>query len=114
MARTLLLGARIVDPCGAEGAGALEIDGDRISWVGGADAAQERRAGATVLELTGAVVTPAFVDAHVHATATGLLVDGLDLTGCPSGSKPGSSAMPGTRSSSAVETVAEWTSTRAR
>ena len=37
-----------------------------------------------MLELTGAVVTPAFVDAHVHATATGLLVDGLDLTGCPS------------------------------
>jgi predicted amidohydrolase YtcJ len=85
VARTLLLGARIVDPCGAEGAGALEIDGDRISWVGGADAARERRAGATVLELAGAVVTPAFVDAHVHATATGLLVDGLDLTGCPSG-----------------------------
>jgi predicted amidohydrolase YtcJ len=32
----------------------------------------------------GLVVTPAFVDAHVHATATGLLVDGLDLSGCPS------------------------------
>jgi len=32
----------------------------------------------------GLVVTPAFVDAHVHATATGLLVDGLDLAGCPS------------------------------
>ncbi len=32
----------------------------------------------------GLVVTPAFVDAHVHATATGLLVDGLDLAACPS------------------------------
>ncbi len=30
------------------------------------------------------MVTPAFVDAHVHATATGLLVDGVDLAGCPS------------------------------
>ncbi len=34
--------------------------------------------------LDGLVITPAFVDAHVHATATGLLVDGLDLAGCPS------------------------------
>ncbi len=82
MARTLLLGVRLFDP--APGAGALEIEGERISWVGGADAARERRAGATVLDLDGAVVTPAFVDAHVHATATGLLVDGLDLTGCVS------------------------------
>jgi predicted amidohydrolase YtcJ len=83
VARTLLLGARIVDP-GAADVGALEVEGDRISWVGGADAALERRAGATVFDLAGAVVTPAFVDAHVHATATGLLVDGLDLTSCPS------------------------------
>ena len=30
------------------------------------------------------MITPAFVDAHVHATATGLLVDGLDLAACPS------------------------------
>nr|WP_233159843.1 amidohydrolase family protein [Pseudonocardia sp. MH-G8] len=52
--------------------------------MGGADAAQERRTGAVVLDLAGAVVTPAFVDAHVHATATGLLVDGLDLVGCAS------------------------------
>ncbi|WP_308216103.1 amidohydrolase [Pseudonocardia humida] len=37
-----------------------------------------------MLDLAGATITPAFVDAHVHATATGLLVDGLDLTGCPS------------------------------
>nr|WP_255425866.1 amidohydrolase family protein [Pseudonocardia petroleophila] len=37
-----------------------------------------------VVHLDGAVLTPAFVDAHVHATSTGLLVDGLDLTGCPS------------------------------
>jgi predicted amidohydrolase YtcJ len=84
VARTLLLGARIADPGGARGAVALEIEGERISWVGGADVARERRAGATVLELAGATVTPAFVDAHVHATASGLLVDGLDLTGCPS------------------------------
>ncbi|MGH3928516.1 MAG: amidohydrolase [Pseudonocardiaceae bacterium] len=39
---------------------------------------------AEVLELRGGLVTPAFVDAHVHATAAGLLATGLDLTGCTS------------------------------
>ena len=76
--------------------------GDRITWTGSAAAAAERsgtersgtqrssteRSGTdrpgTVLDLAGAVLTPAFVDAHVHTTATGLLVDGLDLTGCAS------------------------------
>jgi predicted amidohydrolase YtcJ len=83
--RTLLLGARLVDPgTPDEAPEALETDGDRITWTGTAAQARERGAGAEVLELDGALVTPAFVDAHVHATATGLLVDGLDLTGCPS------------------------------
>jgi predicted amidohydrolase YtcJ len=81
--RTLLLGVRLFDPASA--AGAVEIEGERISWVGGADAARERLPGSAVLELAGAVVTPAYVDAHVHATAAGLLADGLDLTGCGSG-----------------------------
>jgi predicted amidohydrolase YtcJ len=84
VARTLLLGARILGPGTTAGADALEVDGERVSWVGRADDARHRTAGAGVLDLAGAVLTPAFVDAHVHATATGLLVDGLDLTGCPS------------------------------
>ena len=33
-----------------------------------------------VVELGGALVTPAFVDAHVHATDTGLALSGLDLS----------------------------------
>ncbi len=87
MARTLLIGVQLwgagsIDP--APGSGALELEGEHISWVGGADAARQRRPGSEVLELGGAVVTPAFVDAHVHATAAGLLADGLDLTGCGS------------------------------
>ncbi|TQM45533.1 hypothetical protein FB388_2933 [Pseudonocardia cypriaca] len=82
MTRTLLLGVRLFDPASA--AGAVEIEGERISWVGDAAAARERLPGSAVLELPGAVVTPAFVDAHVHATAAGLLADGLDLTGCGS------------------------------
>ena len=34
-----------------------------------------------VIELDGAWVAPAFVDAHVHTTATGLHLMGLDLSG---------------------------------
>jgi predicted amidohydrolase YtcJ len=87
--RTLLLGARVVDPGGvADAAEAVEISADRISFVGTASQARDRMRGSDgdvlVLELDGTVVTPAFVDAHVHATATGLLVDGVDLTGCSS------------------------------
>jgi predicted amidohydrolase YtcJ len=51
------------------------IDG-RIAWVGDpgdAPAADRTIAG------EGALLTPAFVDAHVHATGTGLALTGLDL-----------------------------------
>ncbi len=82
MARTLLLGVRVLDPDAPAGPCALEIDGGRVAFVG---SPHDARPGAAVHDLDGAVVTPAFVDAHVHATATGLLVDGLDLTSCPSG-----------------------------
>jgi hypothetical protein len=51
------------------------VDG-RIAWVGAAGDAP--RAG-RVLPGEGALLTPAFVDAHVHATATGLALTGLDL-----------------------------------
>ncbi|HZG89210.1 MAG TPA: amidohydrolase family protein [Pseudonocardia sp.] len=79
--RTLLTGVTVVDPAGSTTAEAVETEAGRITWTGTA-AAAAGRAGptTTVLHLPGAVLTPAFVDAHVHATATGLLVDGLDLT----------------------------------
>jgi Predicted metal-dependent hydrolase with the TIM-barrel fold len=83
--RTLLLGVRVLDPGGPDvGTGAVESTGDRMTFVGAVDEARARAPGAVVHELDGAAVTPVFVDAHVHATATGLLVDGLDLTACPS------------------------------
>ncbi|WP_218606218.1 amidohydrolase family protein, partial [Pseudonocardia abyssalis] len=77
---TLLLGARVLDPGAPAGPAAVEIVDGTITRV--APARAER--GDHVVHLDGAVLTPAFVDAHVHATSTGLLVDGLDLTGCPS------------------------------
>ncbi|MGY1690536.1 amidohydrolase [Geodermatophilus sp. SYSU D01105] len=55
---------------------AVRVEDGRIAWLGdGADAAPADR----VVAGEGALLTPAFVDAHVHATATGLALTGLDL-----------------------------------
>ena len=62
---------------------ALLVDGDTVAWVGSEAAADALGADVTV-DLEDAWVAPAFVDAHVHATATGLALTGLDLTGAPS------------------------------
>jgi predicted amidohydrolase YtcJ len=62
---------------------ALLVDGDTVAWVGQEGGAQAMTADRTV-DLEDAWVAPAFVDAHVHATATGLALSGLDLTGAPS------------------------------
>ncbi|MGY1710228.1 amidohydrolase [Geodermatophilus sp. SYSU D00758] len=55
---------------------AVQVADGRIAWLGdAADAPRSDR----VLAGGGALLTPAFVDAHVHATATGLALTGLDL-----------------------------------
>lgn len=57
---------------------AVLVRGDRIAWTGTdprAAPAHDR-----VIDLGAAWLTPGFVDAHVHATATGLLAAGLDLS----------------------------------
>jgi hypothetical protein len=62
---------------------ALLVVGDTIVWVGQEPAADALTADETV-DLQDAWVAPAFVDAHVHATSTGLSLTGLDLTDAPS------------------------------
>lgn len=58
------------------------VDGDTIAWLGeDSAAAAHRDAADAVIDLRGALVTPGFVDAHVHATSTGLALTGLDLSG---------------------------------
>ncbi|HEV7658101.1 MAG TPA: amidohydrolase family protein [Mycobacteriales bacterium] len=56
---------------------ALLVRDGTIAWAGDGD-----RAGSAdeTVELGGALVTPAFVDPHVHSTSTGLALLGLDLT----------------------------------
>jgi hypothetical protein len=64
---------------GIRSASAFEVAAGRIAWIGNEDEARDRVGAARTVDLAGALVTPAFVDAHVHATATGLGLTGLDL-----------------------------------
>lgn len=73
---TLYRGGRLHCPADPRATALLVRDG-LIAWVGvDADAPRADR----VVELDGALLTPAFVDAHVHATDTGLARSGLDLS----------------------------------
>ena len=61
---------------------AMLVEGASVAWVGPEEAASAwTREGDEVVELEGRLITPAFVDAHVHLTETGLRRTGLDLAG---------------------------------
>jgi predicted amidohydrolase YtcJ len=76
MISTLYRGGRVYNSADPAATALLVTDG-RIAWLGaGADAP----AADVVVELDGGLVTPAFVDAHVHATDTGIMLSGLDLS----------------------------------
>ncbi|HJP78082.1 MAG TPA: amidohydrolase [Pseudonocardiaceae bacterium] len=81
MTRTqLLLGGRIYAPA-APDATAMAVTDGVITWIGLDEPGRAIHPDAAIVDLDGHFVTPAFVDAHVHATASGLLLDGLDLRG---------------------------------
>lgn len=78
--RILLVGGVVHSPV-VPFSTALLIDDGAIAWLGEDSAAAAYRDTADVIvDLEGAFVAPGFVDAHVHATSTGLLLTGLDLT----------------------------------
>lgn len=80
MTTTLLLNGRIPSVAGAT---ALAVADGTIAWAGDDNTGRICFGDADeVLELHGALVTPAFVDAHVHATSAGLLAGGCDLSDC--------------------------------
>ncbi len=59
---------------------AMLVVGDQVAWVGAEGAAESHADGVDeVVDLQGRLVTPAFVDAHVHLTQTGLAMTSLDL-----------------------------------
>ncbi|KJK46532.1 amidohydrolase [Lentzea aerocolonigenes] len=72
----LLVGGRIYAP----DATAMAVTDGVIVWIGQDSVGRALHPDAEVIELHGAFVAPAFVDAHVHATSAGLLLTGLDLT----------------------------------
>lgn len=79
-ARTLLLGG-VVYSHSEPFATALLIDHGRIAWVGDDSGARVHFDIADqVVHLDGAFVAPGFVDSHVHATSTGLVLTALDLS----------------------------------
>jgi predicted amidohydrolase YtcJ len=72
---TLLRNGRVLTPDGW--ASAVLVEDDRIAWVGNDDAGERTD---HVIDLGGRLVTPAFVDAHVHLASTGFAALGADLS----------------------------------
>jgi predicted amidohydrolase YtcJ len=77
--RTIYLGGHVYTPQDPF-ATALVVEDGIIAWAGQDGAARASISpGDHVVDLRGALVTPGFVDAHVHHTAAGLALTGLDL-----------------------------------
>lgn len=81
MARSILLRNGSVYSPVDPGATAMLIVGDRISWVGRDAEPPAATPADQVIDLGGALVTPAFVDSHVHVLGTALTERGVDLGG---------------------------------
>ncbi|WP_240138618.1 amidohydrolase [Streptomyces sp. MUM 178J] len=79
--RTVLLRRGEVHSPADPFATAMVVEKGHIAWVGSEGAADAFASGVDeVVDLEGALVTPAFTDAHVHTTSTGLALTGLDLS----------------------------------
>ncbi|MEU0969711.1 amidohydrolase [Streptomyces sp. NPDC005917] len=83
--RTVLLRGGEVHSPADPFATAMVVERGQVAWVGSEGAADAFVDGVDeVVDLDGALVTPAFTDAHVHTTSTGLALTGLDLSGAGS------------------------------
>ncbi|MFD3478564.1 amidohydrolase [Streptomyces sp. NPDC058695] len=79
--RTFLLRGGDVHSPADPFATAMVVERGHVAWVGSEGAADAFAEGVDeVVDLDGALVTPAFTDAHVHTTSTGLALTGLDLS----------------------------------
>ncbi|PYI66298.1 amidohydrolase [Arthrobacter livingstonensis] len=64
---------------------AMLVDGGTVAWVGSEHAAASLLdARMRLVDLDGALITPGFVDSHVHVTETGLALESVDLSGARS------------------------------
>ena len=81
MTGLLLHGGHVYSPEDPFATAMLIVDG-RIAWLGDDAGAHVHHDDASVVvDLRDSLVAPAFVDAHVHLTSTGLALTGLDLAG---------------------------------
>ncbi|WP_350276052.1 amidohydrolase [Kribbella sp. HUAS MG21] len=82
--RTLLTNGSVYSPADPH-ATAIAFDDGVVTWLGDDTGASSYADGADeVIDLDGGLVTPAFVDAHVHTAGTGAMLTGLDLAGTKS------------------------------
>jgi predicted amidohydrolase YtcJ len=58
---------------------AMAVRGGVVAWLGSDDVGRRQFPDAEVEDLDGGFVAPGFVDSHVHLSATGLTISGLDL-----------------------------------
>ena len=80
MSSTLIVAGSVYAP-GIPDAQAILINDGEISWIGDRQTASQFRQDATkFLDLEDAFVSPGFVDAHVHLSATGLNVLGFNAS----------------------------------
>lgn len=80
---TLLINGRVHSPAVPD-ATAMAVRDGVVAWLGSDAVGRAQFPGATVVDLDGGFVAPAFVDSHVHLTGTGLSLVGLDLRGATS------------------------------
>ena len=84
MATTLYRRGRVRTPDRPDATALVVVDG-RVGWVGDDDGAEgHAQVVDAVVDLDGALVLPAFVDAHVHLSHTGMGLRGVDLAGTTS------------------------------
>src|ERR1700754_3043666 len=62
----------------------MAVRGDVVAWLGSDDVGRGQFPDAEVVDLDGGFVAPGFVDSHIHLSATGLTLSGLDLRAAPS------------------------------
>lgn len=81
MSSTLYRGGAVLAPAVPHATSLLIADGT-VAWIGGDDEADGLAPAAdAVVDLRGALVTPGFVDAHVHLLGMALADEGVDLSG---------------------------------
>ncbi|MFC3962648.1 amidohydrolase [Nocardia jiangsuensis] len=79
MATQLLIGGRFYSASSPD-ATAMAVTDGTVVWLGAERPGRALHPGAEVIDVGGAFVAPAFVDPHVHVTALGLKLIGLDLS----------------------------------